>query len=212
VELRARWGLSLRGWLTLFGISLCAILTIRVGIFPFLAVNAPLASDLLVVEGWIHKSAITAAACQIGRQNYQRVFTTGGPVQGTGPYSNDFNTSASVAFYRLIDAGVPKHLLQEVPCRVRDRDRTYSAALALGEWLEKNNLRPTNLNVVTESVHARRTRLLFQKALGPHIRVGIISIPPDEYSATNWWRYSEGTKEVISETAAYLYARFFFWP
>jgi hypothetical protein len=38
-----------------------------------------------------------------------------------------------------------------------------------------------SLNVVTEDAHARRTRLLFQKALGNDVTVGIISIPNPDY-------------------------------
>ena len=66
--------------------------------------------------------------------------------------------------------------------------------------------------MVRESVHARRTRLLFQKALGSDIKVGIISIPPDDFPARQWYRYSAGIKDVIAESAAYLYARLFFHP
>jgi hypothetical protein len=48
--------------------------------------------------------------------------------------------------------------------------------------------------------------------LGDKFEVGIISVPNTEYDAAHWWRYSEGVKEIISEGAAYLYVRLFFWP
>ena len=28
----------------------------------------------------------------------------------------------------------------------------------------------------------------------------------------HWWRSSEGVRDVLGETVAWLYARFFFWP
>jgi hypothetical protein len=65
---------------------------------------------------------------------------------------------------------------------------------------------------MTEDAHARRTRLLFQKALGNDVRVGIISIPNPDYDAKHWWRYSEGVREVIGEGIAYAYAKVFFYP
>ena len=68
------------------------------------------------------------------------------------------------------------------------------------------------VNIVTEDVHARRTRLLFQKALGNGVTVGIIAVPNPDYDAKRWWRYSEGVREVVGEVIAYLYARFFFVP
>jgi hypothetical protein len=40
----------------------------------------------------------------------------------------------------------------------------------------------------------------------------VIAVEDREYDPARWWRYSEGVKEVISEGAGYLYARFFFYP
>ena len=42
--------------------------------------------------------------------------------------------------------------------------------------------------------------------------VGIIAVPNPDYDSSRWWRYSEGVKEVVSESVAYLYARFLFHP
>ena len=55
-------------------------------------------------------------------------------------------------------------------------------------------------------------RLLFQKALGDGIKVGIIAVPNPDYDPKYWWRYSDGVREVIGESIAYIYARLFFWP
>jgi len=65
---------------------------------------------------------------------------------------------------------------------------------------------------MTEDMHARRTRLLFEEALGKSITVGIIAVPNPDYDARRWWRYSDGVREVIGESIAYIYARFFFYP
>ena len=70
----------------------------------------------------------------------------------------------------------------------------------------------SGIDVVTEDLHARRTRLLFQKALGDKLTVGVIAIPNPDYDAKHWWSYSEGVKHIVSEAAAYIYARFLFWP
>jgi uncharacterized SAM-binding protein YcdF (DUF218 family) len=129
-----------------------------------------------------------------------------------GGYTNDYNTSASVGAGRLKSAGLSPEFVQMVPSRINDRDRTYSAALALRNWFREHHAGVRSINVVTEDVHARRSRLLFQKAFGPGVNVGIISIPNPDYDSTHWWRYSEGVKEIISEGAAYIYARLFFYP
>ena len=72
-----------------------------------------------------------------------------------------------------------------------DRDRTYGSAIALQNWFREQNLAVRSLNVVTEDVHARRSRLLFQEALGKDIKVGIIALPNPDYDWRHWWRYSE---------------------
>jgi len=179
---------------------------------PFLALTHRLPTDILVVEGWVQPTAIAAAVAEFTNGGYRRVFTTGGPVHGTGEYSNDYNTSASVAAGNLKRAGLPPERLQMVPSRIKDRDRTYSAALALRNWLVEHGHNVKQINVLTEGVHARRSRLLFQKAFGDDVQIGIIAVPNPDYDAAHWWRYSEGVKEIISEGAAYLYVRFFFWP
>ena len=70
----------------------------------------------------------------------------------------------------------------------------------------------TAVNVVTVDVHARRTQLLFQMALGPKVKVGIIAVPNADYDAAKWWRYSEGVRAVLGEFIAYLYVKLFFFP
>ena len=93
-----------------------------------------------------------------------------------------------------------------------DRDRTYGSAVALRNWFREHDLHVRSLNVLTENVHARRTRLLFSEALGPEISVGIIAVPHPDYDARRWWWYSQGVKDVSSETIAYVYGRFLFQP
>jgi uncharacterized SAM-binding protein YcdF (DUF218 family) len=99
-----------------------------------------------------------------------------------------------------------------VPSRVSDRDRTYGSAVALRKWLGENNITVDSFNIVTEDTHARRTRLLFEKAFGRHVRVGIIAVPNPDYDQRHWWRYSEGVQDVLIGGIEYLYAKFLFSP
>lgn len=116
---------------------------------------------------------------------------------------------AGLAARRLRATGITHDTLQVVTSRVMRRDRTYSSAVALRNWFQEHNLPVRSLNVMTEDVHARRTRLLFQKALGEDVTVGIISVPNPDYDSKRWWRYSEGVREILGD---YLYARFLFYP
>lgn len=210
LDRRERWSLSSRGWsIIALAFLLSGTLCLR-GLYPFLAVTHRVDTDVLVVEGWIHQYAIHAAAEEFRNNPYRRIFTTGGPVVGTGRYINDFYTSASVGADLLKRAGIPEQSLRIVPSRVMDRDRTYSSAIAFRDWLREHEPSVNGINVLTEDAHARRTRLLFSEALGDHIKVGIISVANPDYDAPHWWRYSEGVRDVIGETIAYIYARFFF--
>ncbi len=211
-SLEPRWSLSLAGWVTLTLFALLASCFVFVNIYPFLAVTERISADTLVVEGWIHEYAARSAADEFEHGGYQQIFTTGGPVVGKGGYINDYNTSASVGADLLKKTGIPRESIQMVPSRVSGRDRTYSSAVALRNWFAQHDMHVSSINVMTEQAHARRTRLLFEEALGPHVNIGIIAISSPDYDAKHWWRYSDGVREVIGEGIAYLYAKLFFQP
>ena len=209
---KERWSLSWRGRLVVASALLLAGALIFKSVYPFLAITHRVNANILVVEGWIHEYAIRAAVKEFQSNQYQRVFTTGGPVVGSGGYINDFYTSASVGADLLKKTAFQMDRLQMVPSRVMDRDRTYGSAVALRNWFRDHNMAVSGIDVVTEDVHARRTRLLFQKAFGKDVQVGIIAVANVDYPANRWWHYSQGLKNVVSEFAAYLYARLFFFP
>jgi uncharacterized SAM-binding protein YcdF (DUF218 family) len=209
---KERWSLSWRGRLIVASALLLVGAFVLRGVYPFLAITHRVNANILVVEGWIHEYAIRAAVKEFQSNHYQRVFTTGGPVGGNGGYINDFYTSASVGADLLKKCGLPEERLQMVPSRVMDRDRTYGSAVALRNWLRDHNMAVSSIDVVTEDLHARRTRLLFQKAFGKDVQIGIVAVPNVDYPANRWWQYSQGLKDVVSEFAAYLYARLLFFP
>jgi uncharacterized SAM-binding protein YcdF (DUF218 family) len=207
-----RWGLSRWAKFSLLIVILALIVITFLSIYPFLAITQRVNADVLVVEGWVHRYTSRASVEEFKSGSYRRAFTTGGPVAGNGGYINDFQTSASVGADLLKEAGLAAELVQMVPSHVIGRDRTYSSAMALREWFRKHDLKVRSLNIVTEGAHARRTRLLFEKALGPDVRVGVIAIRSPDYDAKHWWYYSEGVEEVVEEGIGYIYAKFFFWP
>jgi uncharacterized SAM-binding protein YcdF (DUF218 family) len=209
---KERWSLSWRGRLILtFVVVVITVLGFR-SVYPFLAITHRVNANILVVEGWIHEYAIRAAVKEFQSNHYQHVFTTGGPVVGVGGYINDFYTSASVGADLLRRNGLANGSVQEVPSRIMDRDRTYGSALALRNWFREHNMAVSGVDIVTEDLHARRTRLLFQKALGDKVAVGVIAVPNPDYDPKRWWRYSAGVKEVVSEAAAYMYTTLLFYP
>ncbi len=173
---------------------------------PFLAVTDRVVSDTLVVEGWI--SLHRPAAEEFSGGAYDQLFTTGGPWSRTS--ADERKTWAWVGAERLKAVGIPAGVVYAVPCPRTTRDRTYESAVALREWRRVHDAHFTSMNIVTEGVHARRTRLLFEKAFGKEVAVGIVSIPSPDYDLKRWWLSSAGVRDVVGETLAYLYARFVF--
>src|SRR5262245_15533440 len=175
------WRLSGLGRLIL-AIATAALTTwVFFEVYPFLAITTKVSTDTLVVEGWVHEYAIRIAAKEFKTNRYQRVFTTGRPVEGSGGYVNDFQTAASVSAEGIVKAGVAADAVQIVPSHVIGRDRTYSSAVTLQNWLRDNDVSVNSFNVLTATTHARRTRLLFEEVFGGKVRVGVISIPNPDY-------------------------------
>jgi uncharacterized SAM-binding protein YcdF (DUF218 family) len=209
---RERWGLSARGWLAgILGAILAGVIWV-LNIQSFLAPTQREDAKILVVEGWVNRYAINAAVAEFQAGHYEKIYTTGGPVVGSVGRGNNSDSVASFAADLLVKAGLPEKLVQIVPSNISGRDRTYNSALALRAWFGTNGLAGRNFNVLTVDVHARRTRLLFQEAFGSEAAVGIIAVPDPDYDAKRWWRYSEGVREILGESIAYLYAVVFFHP
>jgi uncharacterized SAM-binding protein YcdF (DUF218 family) len=209
---KERWGLSIRGWLV--GAFLVAALGVVVTftIYPFFAITHRIDASVLAVEGWVNERAIHVARDEFSRGGYQQIVTTGGPAKQLGPYIDEHRTVASIAASRLAAAGAPTDKIHMAPSRIIERDRTYHSAVALRDWLHARRQPVTAINVITEDVHARRTRLLFQLAFGSGTKVGVIAVPSPDYDATHWWSYSEGVRDVLGEVIAYTYAAVFFRP
>ena len=198
------------GLLLLLLLALAAVGSVR-GLHPFLAVTQPCPGDMLVVEGWAADYALEAALAEFRRPPYRRLFVTGGPMEKGAPLV-EYRTTAEMTAATLLAMGLASNRVQAVPAPQTRQDRTYISALALKHWLLARGPLPAGFNIVTVGAHARRTRLLFAKAFGPEVRVGVIAVPNREYEADAWWRSSAGVRTVLSELIAYGYARFCFHP
>ncbi|MGZ5002566.1 MAG: hypothetical protein ACXWBM_05170, partial [Chthoniobacterales bacterium] len=81
---KERWHLSWRGWLVVLIMIVGLGVLYVFNVYPFLAVNSPVQTDVLVVEGWIHNYAIKVAVSEFRNGNYRMVYSTGGPTPGSG--------------------------------------------------------------------------------------------------------------------------------
>ena len=178
-------------------------------IHPFLAVSQPVGGDILVVEGWLPGYALEEALAVFRQQRYRLLVTTGGPL-GKGSHLSDYATTAELAAASLRALGGDPQGIVAVAASAVRADRTYASALALAGWLSGSGLAVEAQDVVSRGAHARRTRLLFHRALGTGVRAGRVAVAARNYDAERWWAWSDGVRSVVSETVAYLYARFLF--
>lgn len=140
---------------------------------------------------------------------YSKLFVTGVPLEKGAPLA-EYKTYAELGAAVILQLGLRTNVVQAVPAPDVRKDRTYASALALKEWLAAHGTNISSLTVVSQGAHARRTRLLYEKAFGSDVEIGIISIPSREYDPKRWWTKSAGVREVVDETVAYLYARLIF--
>ena len=202
---------TVRGWgLLAFSFAALMLLAVR-EVRPFLAVTDPVPGGVLVVEGWVPDYMLEAAIAEFRQNHYTKLFVTGTPLERGAPLS-EYTNFAFLGAASLVKLGLSTNDVQPVPTGLTRRDRTYTSALSLKQWWREHGLTPSKVNLITGGPHARRSRLLFEKALGKSVTVGVIALADREYDEQRWWHYSQGVRTVIDEALAYVYARLLFHP
>ena len=209
VRRREVWQLTWRARLLLLALLFAVVTPLVRGLGNFLAVSEPVQGRYLVVEGWMPAFAYQYAREVYGRGHYQRVISAGA--------IPDFALSNGrprefAAVGSLEAAGIPRSVIVEALGAPVHQDRTYHSAINVRRWLASQGITSASVDVVTLGPHARRSRLLFEKALGTGVRVGVLAAPDPRVDLAHWWRTSEGVRSVLGETIAYVYARLFFDP
>jgi DUF218 domain-containing protein len=205
LERRTVWWPTFIGWCVIAGGFVFATVWWFLAGESFLSPTerAPMA-DVLVVEGWIGPEGVRAAASEFKGHGYQYLATSGGPISGS--WDNEDANYAEMAGLELMRLGVPSDRIVVAPCKDTESRRTFESAAAVLDALKSKGLRAKALDVFTCGAHARRSRLVFAKVLSPEITiVGVIAWRPVKYGSESWWRSSERSKELLSESAGYIF-------
>ena len=180
---------------------------------PFLTPTHRVNANILVVEGWVHDYVIQAAAKEFTSWQVCIMFSPR-EVQAQEVVDTPGTQTRRPA---LAQVNYERPAFRRSPCRWFPPTSLGAIELiippspyAIG--FANINMNVNSFNIVTESTHSRRTWLLFQQAFGDKVKVGVIAIQNPDYDAKHWWRSSDGVREVIDETVAYLYARLLFHP
>lgn len=160
-------------------------------------------AEVLMVEGWIGEEAVRAAGTEFRQHGYRYVVATG--CLANERWASDHWSYADVAERELIRVGIPQGQVIAASAGEVKRGRTYQSAAAAWQALRARGIEPKSINVFTTGPHAARSRLVFAKVYGPETKVGVIDWTPSDREAGPWWRSSERARELIVETAGYLF-------
>ena len=170
-------------------------------LYPFLARQAPVAAETLVVEGWVSDDLLVQAAGWAESNGVKKIVATGGPIE-IGSFLAEWKTYAEMTRARMEALGLgAKFELAAVPAEKVRRGRTRESARAL----KAAGAAAGAFNVASEGPHARRSWRAFRDEFAGQAEVGSVALTPTEYDGTDWWRCSEGVRAVVSEAVAYGY-------
>ncbi|HWH80931.1 MAG TPA: ElyC/SanA/YdcF family protein [Burkholderiaceae bacterium] len=214
---REVWLPTWQGTLLLLALLALAVVAAGRGAYGFLAPEAPAqgadgrGARTLVVEGWLDASELAQAAAAFRRGRYERVLTTGGPIDaGLDPAG--WKTYAQRAAVVLRANGLDAVPVIALPAPPGSRDRTYRSALEVRAWAARSGTVLDAVDVYSAGVHARRSRLLFREALGRRVEVGVLAALPEGGDAQRWWTSSEATKLTLGEGLSLAWTLCCFWP
>ena len=208
---RSYWALSLKAKVIIFLTTLSLALAFIHGLRPFLAVSDPVPGGILVIEGWVHDINIEQTVIKFSAAHDRDVFILSA-LHASGPEREWGREHSEYIAAKLKRSGVSPERVHLIFCEVSKKDRTYHTAVALKSWLQERGIPVDSLNVITMGAHARRSRLLFQKAFGDKVKVGVIPIDDPDHDSAHWWRSRDGVGQMIYQCFAYIYAKFFFHP
>ena len=198
---------TLKGWAV---VVLIAGVWFILAVHDFLAISDPVQANVLVVEGWVWESAaMQEVAEELNRGKYDIVVTVSvltGDEESESMQEND----AAHAAEQLRKLGVDDRAIEALAVPNIDRHRTYTSALAVKHWLVDSRIHAIGINVFTLGAHARKSLILFKRAFGEGVPVGVIAGKEDRYDPRRWWLSARGITTVLRKSVGYLYAKW--WP
>ncbi len=193
------------GWLALLLLSSVVLFSALRFSHSFLAITRPVGGGIMVIEGWIPDDALKAATEYFQRESYSTIVVTGGPLE-SGSFLKEYADYSKLGAATLRKLGVPDSSLISVPAPYVSRDRTLTSAMVFKHWLDSTGYKCTKLDLYSFDAHSRRSAMLFRRALGKEVRVGVVALPDFSYDSRNWWKTSSGFRMVVGEMIAYVYA------
>jgi uncharacterized SAM-binding protein YcdF (DUF218 family) len=170
----------------------------------FLSLTQRRPAEVLVVDGSIGPDGVRAAAAEFAQGGYKYVVASGGVTKSEGWQEGGWSY-AEGAQHQLIRSGVAEARIVVVTTMEVEQQLIFESAVAVSRALRSKGIHPKNVNVFTFGPHARRSRLVFAKVYHPETKVGVISWVPSNWEMVPWWHSSDRARDLLTETAGYLY-------
>lgn len=170
-------------------------------VHDFLAVNRPIGSGLLIIEGWLPPWALDQVHDIVASGHYSQIVFVEYPGSPTFP-------EARLSDHRSLRAELGNQQAPVITVRFAPSGhKTYSGALAVKSWSDTQATRVRTADVVTVGVHARKSNFLYRKVLEQDtIEVGIIAAKPRDYDANLWFLSLRGIWLVGRNIVGYSYS------
>jgi len=194
-----------RGWLLLGATGLAAIAAMGMALYPFLAARDDGGSAIWAVEGWMADSSLRQLAANPDLRNATAIFVIGGELD-KGSVLLGHQTHARAGALTLVKLGLDPRRVYVVNSPEVPRDRTLTMMLALRACLQRHASSGSDLVLASPGPHARRSRMVLARVLADRWRVRVRAIEASSYEADEWWRTSQGFRDVIGELLAYFHA------
>lgn len=166
----------------------------------------------LIIEGWLEAKDLDQAIAVYRSGRYERVLTTGGPIDSWTDARRWGSYAERAAAYLQENGPGPATPVIALPAPATRRDRTYLSALVVRDWAHRSGLTLDAVDLYSAGVHSRRSRLIYRLAFGDEVEVGVLASSPVGYSTEHWWDSSLGARAVMSEALAYVWVKCCFWP
>lgn len=202
---------TISGWLLFLLIGVVTGILLVNNLYAFLAPNQPVGARVLVVEGWLVPDELDQAVSAFNKGKYERIVTTGGPLTGWSKSNKSVNFAVLAADY-LSHHGVQPSLISAVPAPASAQERTFLSAVMFRKSVQHLGIKLDAVDIYSSGPHARRSRLLFQMALGKGVRVGVMAAKPEGFDPEAWWRTSKGVEQMFFQSFGYVWVKCCFWP
>jgi len=200
-------------------VALTAVAVALVANAPaYLAVTEPArgadgnGARVLIVEGWMDDRELDQAVALFRHGRYERIVTTGGPIETWVGMPVPWNNYADRGARYLAAHGLADVTIDAVPAPASTQDRTFFSAVVVRDWAARQRIRLDAVDLLSVGVHARRSRMMFRAAFGPGVEVGVIAARPSFHDPQRWWKTSLGTKLVLGESISLVWTACCFWP